>query len=344
MAMTDTAKLSLEAILGLAPGKEGTYNALDLSAKFAEANKNGTRFTVEQLQQAFKWIDPNNVNVNAKGQAKAVKLADKQAIFYSGPLDHANLHLHKIAEAGVIQSGGMLAMLSNTVYWGASFMHADGFMAAVERTAKALGVKPNDLLNHSVADGKYSPGLFDFASEQMAKHAVGDVVTITPFAGRNTTFSEVEFPALLSNPKVTSIDTIPRDLLNAQLETHYKEYLETGVAPADAQKLALDRARGLTQLSCVATTLLVKVTNLHYDPVTGFDTRTGKPYNPNRITFDAKGLFAPSMVGEWPSSTHVIFQLTNDFARLSMLGPEVLASIRAAKADASAMHQGHQQS
>ncbi|MFT6926271.1 MAG: hypothetical protein ACJAZP_001881 [Psychromonas sp.] len=79
-------------------------------------------------------------------------------------------------------------------------------------------------------DGKPDPttgirdlGYFDTLSANLASNAFGDVVTITPQANNlNSVWNRSELPALLDNPKVTSINGIPKGKLLAQFEAGTK--------------------------------------------------------------------------------------------------------------------------
>lgn len=65
----------------------------------------------------------------------------------------------------------------------------------------------------------YGNGVFDRISENFAANAVGDVRVIVPNASAQSVFNISELPTLLNNPRVTSIDGIPKaELLNIPLE------------------------------------------------------------------------------------------------------------------------------
>lgn len=120
-----------------------------------------------------------------------------------------------------------------------SFVDADGYKQVVTLADTAV----SDLLNNEqfksalrdaagddqyklIMDGKdasnsrvTNTGLWDVASRMFAESAVGDVRTITPNAIENSVFNQTEFPALLANDKLTSINGIPReDLFQLQAD------------------------------------------------------------------------------------------------------------------------------
>ncbi|MEB3199058.1 MAG: calcium-binding protein, partial [Synechococcaceae cyanobacterium] len=74
----------------------------------------------------------------------------------------------------------------------------------------------NRFLYGHYVDGKLvEPGLWDDISLRFVQGAEGEVITFTAQAQLDRIFARTELPALLANPRVTSIDGIPRELLAA---------------------------------------------------------------------------------------------------------------------------------
>jgi hypothetical protein len=87
----------------------------------------------------------------------------------------------------------------------------DRIATAIKASGDAL--RPADILHgYTGADGKRVSGLWDDISRGYAQNAQGHVITVTPNANAQRIFVQTELPALLENPKIETINALPKQV------------------------------------------------------------------------------------------------------------------------------------
>jgi Ca2+-binding RTX toxin-like protein len=129
-------------------------------------------------------------------------------LLYSGSL--GNGPAWQVAEQIGASSGGRILTIGQTPV--SKFLNSDAFKASLRNFAGDLAF--DEAYNGAInADGSRTTGMWDVASRSFAEAAVGDVKTLTPFADPGKVFAQTELLAQLENPKINSIDGIPRSEL-----------------------------------------------------------------------------------------------------------------------------------
>jgi hypothetical protein len=162
--------------------------------------------------------DPQHQTLDGLKQLVSLVSVDIQneatTLFYSGAID--DIPTWKIAGQIATASDGKVATIDQTDV--ARFLNHDAFKVALtsitgeEEFSSAYNGTANP-------DGTRTPGMWDIASENLAKAASGDVRTLTPLAEQGKTFVQTELPApLLDNPNVKSINGVSTEVLRANYE------------------------------------------------------------------------------------------------------------------------------
>lgn len=170
----------------------------------------------------------------AKNTKSEPVLNAKGVIFDSGMVklsDGSLIEGWKISEQIRLASNGFL---SNTNDADASKLISNlEFRNAMNHAAIAEGKDINAILNGVInADGTRTPGLWDDVSRELARNASGDVYIVAPDADASRIFRQTELIELINNPKVNTIDTIPR--------ATYKTMFDTAIASGKTSTQALD--------------------------------------------------------------------------------------------------------
>jgi hypothetical protein len=164
--------------------------------------------------------DPAAYDTPAKLRALAAMVdadsAGRLTVLYSGPA------AHKLSSAEVIgamiRGGDDIRVIDNTEI--ARFLTSDDFLHAAARVHHLSDFEPllRGTYRGPATDWLYHPteGPWADASARFADATVGEVRVIASNADPGRTFGAVEVPHLLANPKVTTIEGIPRETLVAR--------------------------------------------------------------------------------------------------------------------------------
>jgi hypothetical protein len=197
--------------------------------------------------------------------AHADGVSTDRAVLYSGEIDAGPPKLGAWALATGMQAQDTGVLIIDVTERG-RFLTSEAFQEAMIRAfadegfesyadiAKARGSAANNFLFD--ADG----GVWAQASRSFAQALEGDVITLTSQADPGRTFGLIELPALLGNPKVNSVNGIPKTTL-AQLAAQpngqafvFKALAETSKAMLNQCAVAWD---GNQRMAHVDTTPLI---------------------------------------------------------------------------------------
>ena len=135
----------------------------------------------------------------------------KVTVLYSGNV--GDIHSTQIIN-GMLANGEDIRVIDKTEV--SSFLKSREFLSAV---AKDFGIPLRDIQDPNYR-GPASDWLYDAktgvwvdASGRFIADTTGEVKTLTPFADPGRIYAQTELPALLENPRVTSINGMPREEL-----------------------------------------------------------------------------------------------------------------------------------
>ncbi|WP_281061362.1 calcium-binding protein, partial [Sphingobium sp. Sx8-8] len=282
--------------------------------------------TVEQLRQLLSTVD-----VSGPPDTKST-------ILYSGRIGGANgISTEQIA-INIAQSDNKISIINNTD--AAQLLINEDFQEKLLIAATNEQKDFNDILFNG------SSGFWAETSGRFASSASGNIIAIGPEADFSRVFGQVELPALMDNPSITSINGIPRDDVISRYNYHY---IQSG-SESDAMRLLFedlsnkslsDVAKGIEFSKLDGNSITVKVSSEFFvenlaNGVAGFDSSSGSLLEPvenliDPLSFEARALSIAS-TGGWIHNLKVAGQVlgpAGDILELTVAAVAIKAALDA---------------
>lgn len=170
---------------------------------FLSSRATARQLTSEEVMALRSELDELLLSVSVEPPNKGDRSV---AITYSAPTDRPDVHSHDLAKAIADAQPDRYYVIDQSDL--GNLLSSRDFQLAL---TESLGADAESILGRWMFGSPDS--LWDNASKRFAELVTGDVRFIGPNAKPDRVFAQTELPTLLDNPRVTSIEGIPREQL-----------------------------------------------------------------------------------------------------------------------------------